>query len=38
MEMIEEEEKIEQRDLGLRKQTEEDDDEMGNMIDLDYEL
>jgi len=38
METIKEKEEIEQRDSGLRKWTEEDDDEIGNMVDLDYKL
>jgi len=39
METIEEEEEIEQEDLGLREWMEEDDDdEMDNMVDPDYEL
>ena len=37
MEMIKEE-KVEQDKSGVREQTEEDDNEMGNMIDLYYEL
>ena len=38
METIKEEEEIEQEDLGLRKQTEKDKDEIGNMVDPYYEL
>ena len=38
IETIKEEEEIEQGNSGLRKQTEEDDNKMGNMVDLDYEL
>jgi len=38
MEMIEEEEETEQGDSGLRKWMEEDDDEMGNMVNPEYEL
>jgi len=38
MEMIEEEKETEQGDSGLREWTEEDDNEMGNMVDPDYEL
>jgi len=35
METIKEEEKeIEQKNLGIKKWTEEDDDEIGNMVDL----
>ena len=37
MEMIKEE-KVKQDKSGVREQTEEDDNEMGNMIDLYYEL
>ena len=39
MEMIEEEEeKIEQENSGIREWTEEDDDEVGNIVDPYYEL
>jgi len=38
MEMIEKEEEIEQGDSGLREWTEDDDDKMGNIVDLEYEL
>jgi len=38
METIEEEEEIKQEDSGLREWIEEDDNEMGNIIDPDYEL
>jgi len=38
MEMIEEKEKIKQEDSGLREWTEENEDKMGNMVDLYYEL
>ena len=39
METIKEkEEEIKQESSGLKKQTEEDDDEMGNICDLYYEL
>jgi len=39
MEMIEEEEEeIEQENLGIREWTEEDDDEVGNIVDPYYEL
>ena len=39
MEMIEEEEEeIEQENSGIREWTEEDDDEVGNIVDLYYEL
>jgi len=38
MKTIEEEEEIEQGDLGLREWTEGDNDEMGNMVNLHYEL
>jgi len=38
METIKEEEEIEQGNSGLKEWTEKDDDEMGNMVDLDYEL
>jgi len=38
METIEEEKEIEQGDSELREWTEDDDDEMGNIVDLDYEL
>ena len=39
MEMIkEEEEEIEQENSGIREWTEEDDDEVGNMVDPYYEL
>ena len=36
--MIEEEEKIKQENSGLREWMEEDDDEIGNIVDLEYEL
>ena len=36
--MIREEKEIEQDKSGVREQTEEDDDEMGNMVDPYYEL
>ena len=39
MEMIEEEEeKIEQENSGIREWTEEDDDEVGNIVDPYYKL
>jgi len=38
MEMIEEEQEIEQGDLELREWTEEDNNKMGNIVDLKYEL
>jgi len=38
MKMILEEEKIEEKKSGVREWTEEDNDEMGNMTDLYYEL
>jgi len=38
IEMIEEEEKIKQENSGLREWMEEDDDEIGNIVDLEYEL
>ena len=38
MEMIKEKEKIKQEKLGVRRQTEEDNNEIGNMVDLYYEL
>jgi len=38
MEMTEEEEETKQGDSGLREWMEEDDDEMGNMVDPEYEL
>ena len=39
METIEEEEEeIEQENSGIREWTEEDDDEVGNIVDLYYEL
>ena len=38
IETIKEKEKIKQEDSGLREQTKEDEDEMGNMIDPYYEL
>ena len=38
IEMIEEEDKIKQEDSRLREWTEEDEDEMGNMVDSYYEL
>jgi len=38
METIKEEKEIEQKDLGLREWTEKDDDEIGNICDLYYEL
>jgi len=38
METIEEEEEIKQGDSGLREWTEEDDNEIGNMVDPEYEL
>jgi len=38
IETIEEEEEIGQEDSGLREWTEDDDDEMGNMVDPEYEL
>jgi len=39
MEIIkEEEEEIEQENSGIREWTEEDDDEVGNMVDPYYEL
>jgi len=38
METIEEEKEIEQGDSRLREWTEEDDNKIGNMVDLDYEL
>ena len=34
----EEEEEIEQKSSGIKEWTEEDDEEMGNMVDLYYEL
>ena len=38
MKTIPEEEEIEEENSGVKKWTEEDDDEMGNMMDLCYEL
>jgi len=38
METIVEEEEIREENSGVREWTEEDDNEMGNMIDLCYEL
>jgi len=38
METIEEEEEIEEEKSGVREWTEEDDNEMGNMVDPYYEL
>ena len=38
METIEEEEEVEEEKSGVREQTEEDNDEMGNMIDPYYKL
>jgi len=38
MKMILEEEEIREEKSGVREWTEENDDEMGNMIDLCYEL
>ena len=38
MKIIEVEEEIKQRDSGLKKWTEEDDDKISNMVDPDYEL
>jgi len=38
MKTIEEEEEIEQEDSGLREWTEEDDNEIDNMVDPDYKL
>jgi len=38
IETIEEEEEFRQEDSGLREWTEDDDDEMGNMVDPEYEL
>ena len=38
MKTINEEKEIEEENLGVREQTEEDNDEMGNMVDLYYEL
>ena len=38
MKMIPEEEEIEEEESGVREWTEEDDDEMGNMVDPHYEL
>ena len=38
METIEEEEEVEEEKSGVREWTEEDDDEIGNMIDPYYEL
>ena len=36
--MIPEKEKTEEEKLGVQEQTEEDEDEMGNMVDPHYEL
>jgi len=38
LEIIEEEEEIEQKNLEIRKWTEEDEKKMGNMVDPYYEL
>ena len=38
MEMIAEEEETEKEKLGVREWTEDDDDEMGNMVDPYYKL
>jgi len=38
MKIIKKEEEIEKEKSGVREWTEEDDDEMGNMVDLYYEL
>jgi len=38
MKMIEEEEEIEEEKSGVREWTEEDNEEMGNMVNLYYEL
>jgi len=38
MKMILEEEEIEEKKSGVREWTEKDDDKIGNMIDLYYEL
>jgi len=38
IETIKGEEEIEQGDSGLKEWTEKDNDEMGNMVDLDYKL
>ena len=38
MEIIEEKKKIQQENLGLREQTEEDNNKIGNMVDPLYEL
>ena len=38
MEMIKKEEKIKQEKLGVRRQTEKDNNEMGNIVDPYYEL
>ena len=38
MEIIEKEKEIKQKKLEVREQTEEDDNDMGNMVDLYYEL
>jgi len=38
LEIIEEEEEIEQKNLEIREWTEEDEEEMGNMVDPYYEL
>jgi len=38
MKTIPEEEEIEEEKSGVREQTEEDNDEMGNMVDPYYEL
>ena len=38
MEMIKEEEEVEQDKSGVREQTEEGDDKIGNMVDPYYEL
>ena len=35
---IEEEEEIEQKELGIREQTAEDEDKMGNIVDPYYKL
>jgi len=36
--ILEEEEEVEEEKSGVREWTEEDEDEMGNMVDLYYEL
>ena len=38
MKIIKEEQKIEQENLGIREQTEEDDNKIGNICDPYYEL